>query len=197
MQPAVQTKFETERRSYERTPVTIFGRCMLSDGMEIPCQAVNISPGDVGLIAAYVPQMNEPVVLYLDHIGRLEGSVARLYDGGFALLLKTTVRGREKLIARIAWLQDHEHFGIPDMRRDERIEPKNKNSDIRLADGRSYPAEIIDISLSGAALSAEVRPALGSKVTVSGMQGVVVRHFAEGIAIEFAKSLEHGSPHFK
>lgn len=196
MQTAHQPDFESDRRSHERIPVTIFGRCMMQSGLEVPCQAVNISPGDVGLVAAHSPELDDSVIVYLDHVGRLEGKVARLYEGGFALVFETSVRGREKLIARIAWLKNHEHFGMPDMRASNRIEPKNTNSEIKLSDGRTYPAKIIDISLSGAALSSDVRPALGAQVFLSGMQGTVVRHFPEGIAIEFAKQLEQDPAEF-
>ena len=66
--------------------------------------------------------------------------------------------------------------------------PREANSEIKLPDNRVYPIEIIDISLSGAAIKVAVKPAIGSHLTLAGMQGQVVRHFSEGIAIEFAKA---------
>ncbi len=177
---------DEERRTWERVPVAIFGRCQLANKLEIPCQAVSISPGDISVIAAHMPTMSEKIIIYLDHVGRLEGNVIRFIENGFATSITATPRKREKLAARIEWLKARQEFGTRDDRRHERIIPRNTNSEIRLDDGRTYPIKIIDISLSGAAIESDVRPAMGSAISLGGMQGRVVRHFEEGIAIEFA-----------
>jgi hypothetical protein len=57
---------------------------------------------------------------------------------------------------------------------------------LHLLDGRQYPCRIIDLSLSGAALEIEVKPAVGMQVTLGTMRGQVVRHFEDGLAVEFA-----------
>ena len=141
----------------------------------------------MGIIAGHSPQIGEHIIIYLDHVGRLEGDVTRLYDGGFAMNIMGTPRKREKLAARIEWIKTHKEFGVEENRRHERMEPRTTNSEIKLNDGRAYPIEIIDISLSGAAIKSDVKPAIGTHLSLAGMQGQVVRHFAEGIAIEFAK----------
>jgi hypothetical protein len=51
---------------------------------------------------------------------------------------------------------------------------------------RQYPCRIIDLSLSGAAVEIEVKPAIGVQVTLGTMRGQIVRHFEDGVAIEFA-----------
>ncbi|MGI9366699.1 MAG: PilZ domain-containing protein, partial [Rhizobiaceae bacterium] len=76
--------------------------------------------------------------------------------------------------------------GTLEKRQHGRIAPKNTNSELRLSDGRCYPIKIIDISLSGAAVAIDVKPAVGSQVWLAGMQGTVVRHFSEGVALQFA-----------
>lgn len=182
-----QPDIEQDRRHWERVALPLFGRCMLPNKLEIPCQAVNISPGDAAIIAAHLPQIGDLVIIYFDHLGRIEGTAIRHFKGGFAITIHGTERKREKLATRIEWMK--EHLGDPDtgheLRRHNRIEPRNNNSEIKLEDGRTYPIKIIDISLSGAALEVDVRPALGEMVWLAGMQGKVVRHFAEGIAMEF------------
>ena len=50
----------------------------------------------------------------------------------------------------------------------------------RVVDARS------DGSLSGAAVEIDVKPALGVQVILGTMRGQVVRHFDDGIAVEFA-----------
>ena len=56
----------------------------------------------------------------------------------------------------------------------------------RMTDGRQYECRIVDLSLSGAAIEIDVKPALGSQVTLGTMRGQVVRHFDDGVAVEFA-----------
>ncbi len=193
MQPAEQ--FEEvipERRSFQRTHVALFGRCMLPNQLEIPCQAVDISPGGAGLISAHVPQLGDHAIIYLDHVGRIEGETVRHFKGGFCIQIDCSLRKRQKLADQIANLEGQTEFVPDEQRRSARIAPKNANSELRLEDGRSYPITIIDISLSGAAISMEVKPALGSHVWLAGMQGTVIRHFAEGIGMQFATTAPGG-----
>jgi PilZ domain len=60
-----------------------------------------------------------------------------------------------------------------------------------MSDGRQYQCRIVDLSLSGAAVESDAKPALGSPVTLGNMRGEVVRHFDEGVAIEFAVVQRH------
>jgi hypothetical protein len=44
----------------------------------------------------------------------------------------------------------------------------------------------VDISLSGLAVAIEIKPPIGCPVMVGKIRAKVVRHFEEGIAVEFA-----------
>ncbi len=174
-----------DRRAHERVKVALFGRCLLPNGMELPCQITEISAGDMQMFTAHQPQEGERVIAYIDHIGRIEGDACRITEVGFAMEIEASPRKREKLLARIEWLKAHKHFGVEDARAHQRMEPSNKNSVMTLEDGRTYPVEIMDISISGAAFTSPVKPALESTVALAGMKGRVVRHFLDGLAIEF------------
>jgi len=128
----------------------------------------------------------EKVIAYLDHVGRLEGIVTRSDETVFAMNVVATERKKDKLAARLAWLAGRQKNGLPEDRRHERITPRNPVTVLHLMDGRHYECRIIDLSLSGAAVEIEVRPALGLQVVLGTMRGEVVRHFDEGVAIEFA-----------
>jgi hypothetical protein len=56
---------------------------------------------------------------------------------------------------------------------------------LTLEDGTLYVCRIMDLSLSGAAVDVEARPPIGMPVRLGNMRGRVVRHFMEGVAIEF------------
>ena len=56
-----------------------------------------------------------------------------------------------------------------------------------LSDGTVVACRIIDLSLSGAAIELDIRPEMGTNVRLGNMTGRIVRHFMEGVAIEFDK----------
>jgi hypothetical protein len=175
-----------ERRGFQRVRVKIYGRFMLEDRSEHPCQVIDMSPGDVAIRADHPGERGERVIAYLDHIGRIEGVVTRLTDDGFAMTVIASERKREKLAAQLTWLANKHELDLPEDRRHQRVAPRNPITVLQLGDGRQYRCRIVDLSLSGAAVEIEVRPALGVQVTLGAMRGQVVRHFQDGIAIEFA-----------
>lgn len=177
---------QAERRRFHRVAVDLLGRFMLEDQSEYPCRVQNMSAGDIAILTAAIPRKDERVIVYADHIGRLEGLVTRVFHGGFAMQLRMTDRKREKFAAQITWLANRHELDLPEDRRHERIHPKNPFIEIVLEDGRKYKVRIIDLSLSGAAVKADVRPAIGSRIKLGTMQGRVVRHIEEGLAIEFS-----------
>ena len=175
-----------ERRTFQRVRIKIYGRFMLEDRSEYPCQVVDMSPGIVALRCDRKGRPGEKVIAYLDHIGRVEGVVTRLLDDGFALTLIASDRKKDKLAAQLTWLANKHELDLPEDRRHERVAPRNPMSSLHLPDGRQYPCRIIDLSLSGAAIEIEVKPAIGLQVVLGTMRGQVVRHFEDGIAVEFA-----------
>ena len=166
--------------------VALFGRCMLPNQLEIPCQAIELSPDAAMLISAHSPSIGDRAIIYLDNVGRIEGNITGHFAGGFTVDIECTPRKRDKLATQIRELEPPQNFGHHDQRAHQRIAPKNTNSELKLSDGRAYPIKIIDISLSGAAIRIDVRPAIGSRVWLAGMEGTVVRHFQEGIGMQFA-----------
>ena len=166
--------------------VQLLGRYMLADRREFPCQVINMSPGGLALLAPGIGNLGERVVAYLDHIGRVEGKITRLLDNGFAMTVGATPRKRDKLAAQLTWLANRQILNLPEDRRHDRIVPCNPMSVLRLDDeNREIPCRIMDLSLSGAALAAEIRPPVKAAVTLGRVQARVVRHLEEGFAVEF------------
>jgi len=177
---------QAEKRNFQRVRVKVYGRYMLEDRSEHPCQILDMSPGDAALRANQPGQLGEKVIVYLDHIGRVEGVVTRLFRDGFAMTILASERKREKLAAQLTWLANRHELDLPEDRRHERIAPRNPLSTLRLDGGQEYRCRIIDLSLSGAAVEVGIKPELGTAVTLGTMRGRVVRHFDDGVAIEFA-----------
>ncbi|MBN9316413.1 MAG: PilZ domain-containing protein [Devosia sp.] len=191
-----ETRLARPPRSYAQMPqfqrvkVSLLGRYMLTDRREFPCQVLEMSPGDAVVVAPVPGSSGERVIAYIDHLGRIEGDITEVIDGGFKMHIGATSRKRDKMAAQLTWLANKDVLNLPEDRRHERVVPDNRHSTAVLDDGRRYNCKIIDISLSGAAIELAVRPAMGTPVTLGRMRARVVRHFADGVAVEFVSAQE-------
>jgi hypothetical protein len=179
-----------DRRRFQRVRVNLLGRYMLADRREFPCQVVNMSPGGMALIAPVAGAAGERVIAYVDHLGRLEGHIARTFQNGFAMTISATARKRDKLAAQLTWLANRHILGLPEDRRHGRIVPRNPMGRLIMPNGINLTCRIIDVSQSGAGVATDQRPPIGSLVTLGKVQGRVVRHLEDGFAVEFTR-LQH------
>ena len=179
-----------ERRRHQRVKVNLLGRYMLADRREFPCQVVNMSPGGIAIVAPVSGNPGERVIAYVDHLGRLEGKIARTLENGFAMTIEATLRKRDKLAAQLTWLANRHILNLPEDRRHGRFIPRKAMARMILPSGNNVTCRVIDLSESGAAIaiSPELRPAVGAMVTVGKAMGRVVRHIEDGFAIEFTRS---------
>src|SRR6202171_5989911 len=124
-----------ERRRFQRVRVNLLGRYMLADRREYPCQVANMSPGGMALIAPVSGNRNERVIAYIDHIGRLEGVIARQFESGFAMTIVATWRKRDKLAAQLTWLANRHILNLPEDSRHGRFTPQNRGATLILQNG--------------------------------------------------------------
>jgi PilZ domain len=177
-----------DRRRHQRVPLAVLGRYMLSTRQEYPCQTVDMSPGGLSLVTPVRGLIGERIVVYLEHLGRIEGQIVRHTELGVALAIGATIRKRDKLASQLTWLANRQALGLPEDRRHERIVPRHTAVRVAVA-GRELTGRLVDVSLSGAALTLAEQPAIGAAVTVGRTPARVVRHFESGIAVEFALPL--------
>ena len=190
-QPKVALRsLSEERRRFQRVRVDLSGRYMLPDRREFPCQVVDMSPGGMALVAPVAGQPGDRVIAYVDHLGRLEGHIARILENGFAMSISATTRKRDKLAAQLTWLANRHILNLPEDRRHGRIIPKRPVTHLAMPNGVHLTCRIIDLSLSGAAVATDQRPAIGMLVNLGSVQARVVRHLEEGFAVEFTR-LQH------
>jgi hypothetical protein len=176
-----------ERRRHQRVRVCLAGRFMRSDRQEFDCESIDASPGGIAFSAMAPVQQGERIVAYLNQIGRIEGRVARTFPGGFAIQMRLTPAKRDKLADQLTWLANRQSLGLPEDRRHQRVAPRERSTTLRLANGREFAATLIDISMSGAAISVGCQPAVGSPVVVGSTPAQVVRLIDDGIAVEFLR----------
>ena len=179
-----------DRRRFQRVNVNLLGRYMLADRREFPCQVINMSPGGMAAMAPVDGQPGERIIAYVDHLGRLEGHIARQFQNGFAMTIAATARKRDKLAAQLTWLANRHLLDSPEDRRHGRVAPKNTAGRLIMPNGVNLACRIIDVSQSGAGIGTDERPPIGALVTLGKVQGRVVRHLENGFAIEFTR-LQH------
>ena len=189
-QKLTRLPFSEERRRYPRVRVNLLGRYMLTDRHEYPCQVTDMSQGGMTLVAPVIGQINERVIAYVDHVGRLEGVVTRQLENGFAMSIAATPRKRDKLAAQLTWLANRELLGTIDDRRHGRAAPRNAAGRLTLPNGNNIAVRVIDVSQSGCAIATDQRPGIGTQVSIGKTPGRVVRHLEDGFAIEYLR-LQH------
>ena len=141
----------------------------------------------MSVVGPVAGKAGERVVAYIDHVGRLEGTVIRVLPNGFAMSISATARKRDKLAAQLTWLANRHILGLPEDRRHDRIVPRNPRTTVTMPDGLAMVCRIIDMSLSGAAIASQNRPEVGILITLGKIPSRVVRHIDEGFAVEFTR----------
>lgn len=183
-----------ERRSDVRVVVSLPGRYALPKRRaaggrcaEFACRLVNVSPHGMVLAGPVIGAVGEPVTTYFEEFGKLQGTVARTLYGGFAMNIQAPAAQRNRLVAKLIWLEKHQSEDLPNKRQHKRIIPHNPHSTLILADGAKLPCFIIDMSASGTAVSADIRPQVGMPLAVGTIVGRVVRRSTEGFAVRFVE----------
>lgn len=174
-----------ERRRHWRVAISLLGRFMRENKQEYPCKVLNMSPGGAAMLTPDEGKIGEHIIAYIDHIGRVEGRVSRTFDGGFAIKLDATPYKREKIASQLTWLANKKHLDLAEERRHDRFSPRRQHIDLHLENGQVVPCRLLDVSISGASVKIDDKPALGTNVLLGKMRARVVRYHERGIGVEF------------
>ena len=131
-----------ERRRDIRIVVSLAGRYTLADHRNargerrtFSCRAVNISGSAIALAAPVIGNIGERVRANIDHLGRLDGAVARVLSRGFVMSIVASTEERLRLIDRIEWIEKHKNHDVEELRATNRFVPANPNTRLVLANG--------------------------------------------------------------
>jgi PilZ domain len=181
-----------DSRRDPRIIVSLAGRCMLATRLdasgrprEFACRVISISVKAMAVLAPMIGAVGEPVIVDCDEFGKLEGSIIRLSKRGFVMSIGVNDDERSKLADKIDWYEKYKNHDVTDAREQKRLIPKDPRSNLTLPDGSLRRCTIIDMSGSGVAVSADVKPEIGTPLAVGKIVGKVVRHFAAGFAVQF------------
>jgi len=153
---------------------------------DFACRTSRMSPFRMLVDVPVVGKVGERVTSYFGDFGALQGWITDTVAGGFLIDLEADKTLREKLARKLSWLEKKQQDpSLKDTREANRIIPAKPHSTIILADGNYASCFVIDMSVTGAAVSAALQPELGTPLAIGSCVGRVVRHLRDGFAIKF------------
>jgi len=173
-----------ERRRHARVPLQLHGRFWSETGGEHACRLIDISPGGARVVTRLSVSDDTRVVLMITSIGRIEGQVVRQEGDQVCIRFNAPLRKRDKLADAITWRFNKERLGLDEDRTAPR-KPGRGRAKILLADGVVIQANVVDVSVTGAAFECLERPRVGENLRVGEMSGRVARILDNGFAVVF------------
>lgn len=172
-----------ERRRHRRVEMPLRARFLTADGGEHNCIVSNISAGGALLKTKAPPPIGAFVVLYVESVGRFEGQVIRSARHKFAIDYRSR---RSRTIRNADVLTESLNLGAE--RVEQRLAPRfrhESHATVILESGEAAACSISDISLTGASIEIDPRPALGTEIRLGRMRAKVVRRHEKGVGVVF------------
>jgi hypothetical protein len=171
-------------RRFQRVRVRLFGRYMMDDGREYACRIVNMSPGGIAISGLVSGRLGKRVVVYSDHLGRIEGLAVRRLHNGIAAQILASGRKRDRLAAQLTWLANRH---LLDQQRTRWTAPRDFRTVLTLPNGACIPCTVIEMSASGAVITCHKKLHVGLLATIGNVQSRVVKHIDGCVIVEFTR----------
>lgn len=153
---------------------------------QFACRTTRVSPFRMMVAAPVIGRVGDRIRTYFGDFGKLEGRITDVTTGEFLLELAMTQETRQKMADKLTWLEKKQRdINVKDSRRRPRVILPSPHSVLTFHDGTVRRCFIIDASETGAAVSAEVQPQIGTPLAVGSCVGRVVRHLSDGFAVQF------------
>ncbi|MFB9264146.1 PilZ domain-containing protein [Bradyrhizobium erythrophlei] len=153
------------------------------------CRTTRVSPFRMIVDVPVVGKIGDRLTSYFEEFGKFEGCITDTMNGSFLFELEMTRAMRERFADKLTWIEKKQKDpSILEARNNPRFIPTAPHTVLTLADGSTLSCFIIDVSLSGAAVSAEVQPPVGMPLAIGACIGRVVRYLPNGFAIRFVEN---------
>jgi len=186
-----------DRRTEQRLALCLDGVVSIDEGAEEAVQSRDVSVEGMAVLAPWRPRIGAKVVGAFEEIGRIRGEVLRWHDDGFAVLFRHDTKRVNELrlsLDTLEWTSGRCALGErppppqPDelsLARSARRAAPDVFLEVLLPDQQVLMERLKDVSLTGASVISEAKPAIGSQVQIQGMHSEVVRHTDDGFAVRF------------
>src|SRR5436305_3484642 len=155
------------------------------------CRTSRVSPFRMMMALPVVGRVGDRITSDFDDLGefgKLEGHISDTVKGAFLVELTMSASMRGKFASKLTWLENkRKNPGIRDGRYHARIIPGTPHSTLTFGDGSTRGCFVIDMSVSGVAVSADIQPKIGMPLAVGACVGRVVRLLRQGFAVKFVE----------
>jgi hypothetical protein len=153
------------------------------------CRTTRVSPFRMMIAVPVVGKVGDRVAPHFREFGKLDGLISDTIDGGFLLELDMAKPLREEFASKLSWLEaKQKNPNIRARRKQPRFIPDCPHSTLTFADGAIRGCFVIDMSVSGIAVSADVQPQIGTPLAVGACIGRVARLLPDGFAVKFVET---------
>ena len=165
------------------------------DGPEHHAVTVDLSAAGIRLRASRLPQVERAITCQIRGFEPMQARVVAVGVCDFLIKLTGQTPAPVEVVRRLIELGKQQVREFDSVRVNRRIVPTQTKVEVRLPDGMTVAATILNLSASGVALHLEVPLALGQAITVGSYAATVVRHLPKSIGAAFVEPLDQGSIH--
>jgi len=152
------------------------------------CRTNRVSPYRMIVDVPVTGKVGDYLTSYFRDFGKLDGRISDTKPGCFLLELDVTYATRQRIANKLTWLEEkRKDPEIIDLRKNPRVIPAKSHTTLTLADGGVHECFVIDMSVTGAAVSAQVELEVGTPLAIGACVGRVVRASASGVAVRFVE----------
>lgn len=169
---------------------TLASRARLPEPQVFALRLQSISPIMMVASGPVNGHIGEAITAHYQPFGHVRGTIVRHIEGGFVVDIDDDPRYQTRLAARIRWYKKRTFDGLPEKRSHVRFMPREPKSAVVLHDGTVLPCLVIDLSCSGAAVSADHVPVTGEALAIGKLVCRVVRTLDVGFAVRFVEGVD-------
>jgi len=152
------------------------------------CRTNRVSPYRMIVDVPVVGKVGDYLTSYFRDFGKLDGRISDTKPGCFLLELDVTYATRQRIANKLTWLEQKEKDPeVIELRKSSRVIPAKSHTTLTLADGAVHECFVIDMSVTGAAVSSEMELTVGTPLAIGACVGRVVRVFPSGFAVGFVE----------
>ena len=182
-----------EKRKYERVKLLLPGHLFdPQTDQSAKCMVLNLSAGGAAIQCSISFRPGSLLILYIDGFGRFQGKPIVHQNGQLALQFIIGDAKRSRLIEMLQSFGLEGLAGVTRQRKHARVPSLASGSIIR-ENGEQLDCDVLDFSLDGVSLRTSVRPPIGEIVTLGRAQGRIMRHHADGIAVQYVKEINQAA----
>ena len=176
---------------YEGMLVATFTHTMPNGGVRaVQCEVTSLSASAMVIRSALHGQSGEHIWVELETFGLVRCEIEAIREDGFVCSNLIRDDARRRLGAWVSLLRRRGGRLVGDHRQHMRTRPRDARTAVTFVDGATFPANLSDVSRSGAAIASDRLVTVGEAVSVGRVPAHIVRIFDGGFAVAFDLVLE-------